>query len=132
METFNSIVFHKSEPANKQHTNQSINQLIDYYNVEVLIFILFLILLWFIINKVSYMINNLVVKEMESCPGWNINFILVITNRQIVCGDNLTKPFSVVNLFQNEKKYQPVPACLPTNQEVAGSIPGSSTILNVD
>ena len=25
MEHFNSILFHKTEPANKQHTNQSIN-----------------------------------------------------------------------------------------------------------
>jgi len=29
MEHFNGILFHKSEPANKQHTNQSINQSIN-------------------------------------------------------------------------------------------------------
>ena len=28
MEHFNGILFHKSEPANKQHTNQSFNQLL--------------------------------------------------------------------------------------------------------
>jgi hypothetical protein len=31
LEHFNSILFHKSGPANKQHTNQSINQ---YINTE--------------------------------------------------------------------------------------------------
>jgi hypothetical protein len=32
---FNGMLFHKSEPANKQHTNQSINQHHGLWNLEV-------------------------------------------------------------------------------------------------
>ena len=34
MEHFNSILFHKYGPANKQHTNQSINQSINQYSMR--------------------------------------------------------------------------------------------------
>ena len=37
MEHFNNILFHKSRPANKKHTNQSINQSIHGNNKNIIV-----------------------------------------------------------------------------------------------